>query len=81
MRIIERSITGENGKKIGVVISADLDHRISITQKRQIEDRLRIYGISLFDGPVTIYSDIYGDSASMVILKNINDLSSEKKEI
>lgn len=71
-----RTITDQNGKDIGSVISADVSRPTTALQKAQIEFQLIDYAFTVLypKESLNIYSDIHSDTPSITVVREINKL-------
>ena len=74
----------DNNMETGSILTGSINKKIkSLKEKRKIEKRLEEYALNnLYIGEGTkIFSDIYRDSASIIIIRNFNLLKKEEKYI
>lgn len=76
MRVFIKRLFNQNGKETGAILSVVFGEPTNIQQKNIIESRLIQYAFDkLFPGEgLNIYRDMYIDTPSITVIKNINDL-------
>ena len=74
-----KKIYNQEGMEIGAIIFAILHTPIDIQQKTNIENYLKQHAFNvLYPGEgINIYSDIHVDTASITVIRNINQLPDE----
>ncbi len=76
MRVFIKRLFDQNGKETGAILSVVFGKPTNIQQKYIIESRLIQYAFDkLYPGEgLNIYRDMYIDTPSITIIKNINDI-------
>ncbi len=76
MRVFIKRLFDQNGKETGAILSVVFGEPTKIQQKNIIESRLIQYAFDkLYPGEgLNIYRDMYIDTPSITVIKNINDL-------
>jgi hypothetical protein len=79
MNITIRFIYNDKGQDTGAILHAHFNAPTSIQQKYILENKLMSYAFDkLYPGEVlSIYRDMYTDSPSITVIKNINRLNEE----
>ncbi|MDK2910598.1 MAG: hypothetical protein PWR20_2166 [Bacteroidales bacterium] len=76
MRAFIRRLFDQNGKETGAILSVVFGARTNIQQKNIIENRLIQYAFDALypcEG-LNIYREMYIDTPSITVIKNINNL-------
>lgn len=83
MRIFIRRLFDQNNKETGAIISVIFGAPTDIQQKNIIENRLIQYAFdTLYPGEgLNIYRDMYIDTPSITVIKNINNLPEQNLTI
>lgn len=83
MRIFIRRLFDQNNKETGAIISVIFGTPTDIQQKNIIENRLIQYAFdTLYPGEgLNIYRDMYIDTPSITVIKNINNLPEQNLTI
>lgn len=76
MRVFIRRLFDQNGKETGAILSVVFGAPTNIQQKNVIESQLIQYAFNtLYPGEgLNIYRDMYIDTPSITVIKNINNL-------
>ena len=82
-KVILKKLFDENSKETGCVMSAILPISISLYEKNLIEKRLELYAFNnLYPSQgLNIYKSVYNDTASLIIIKGLNELSSNSIDL
>jgi hypothetical protein len=80
MKVYIRKIYNQAGQETGAILSASFPEPTTSHQKFIIENRLIDYAFTtLFPREgLNIYRDMYVDTPSVTVIRNINDLSQEE---
>lgn len=83
MRVFIKRLFDQNGTETGAILSVVFGAPTTIQQKNIIESRLIQYAFDkLYPGEgLNIYRDMYIDTPSITVIKNINDLSEQNINI
>lgn len=78
-KLFIKKIHDKDGKETGAIISALTNHMIDINEKRRIERIMEDYAFTVLypNEGLNIYSDVNFDTASLTIIKGINNLSDQ----
>jgi len=76
MKVYIRRLYDQNGQETGAILSVIFGAPTNIQQKNIIENRLIQYAFDqLYPGEgLNIYRDMYIDTPSITVIKNINNL-------
>ncbi len=76
MRVYIQKIYDKNGQETGAILSVVFGSPTNIKQKNIIESKLIQYAFDqLYPGEgLNIYRDMYIDTPSITVIRNINDL-------
>lgn len=76
MRVFIHRLFNQNGNETGAILSVTFDAPTNIQQKNSIENRLIQYAFDqLYPSEgLNIYRDMYIDTPSITVIKNINNL-------
>lgn len=79
-KIFMKKMFNERNKETGVIISAIAEYAINEQSKKRIEKRMENYAFSvLYPGEgLNVYSNTYNDTASIIVVKNINNLPAKE---
>lgn len=80
MKVYIRKIYNQSGQETGAILSASFPAPTTLHQKYIIENRLIDYAFTiLYPGQeLNIYRDMYVDTPSVTIIRNINDLTQQE---
>lgn len=80
MNTFIKKLYDQNGKETGAILSVVFGAPTNIQQKNIIENRLIQYAFdTLYPGEgLNIYRDIYIDTPSITVIKNINKLPDQR---
>lgn len=83
MRIFIRRLFDQNNNETGAILSVVFGAPTNIKQKNIIENRLIQYAFdTLYPGEgLNIYRDMYIDTPSITVIKNINNLPEQNLTI
>ncbi|MGE0637108.1 MAG: hypothetical protein AB7P01_11750 [Bacteroidia bacterium] len=83
MKIYIKKIHNSKGVETGSIISASVDGPTNIQQKTIIENKLIQYGFDvLYPGQgLNIFRDMYVDTPSVTIIRDINNLPNTEDNI
>ena len=83
MRTFIQRLYDQNGKETGAILSVVFGAPTTIQQKNIIEGQLIQYAFDkLYPGEgLNIYRDMYIDTPSITVIKNINDLPDQNVAI
>lgn len=83
MRTFIKKLYDQNGKETGAIISVDFGTPTNIQQKNIIENVLIQYAFdSLYPGEgLNIYREIYIDTPSIIVIRNIENLPYQQLKI
>lgn len=75
-KLFIKKIYDKDGHETGSIISALTNKRIDFSEKKVIEERIQDYAHTVIypDKGLSIFSEVYSDIASIVIIKGINNL-------
>ena len=79
MEISIKRIYNQQNQETGAILYAIVDRATTNQEKINIENRLSLYAFDvLYPGiPLNKYSEVFSDTPSIVVIKNINDLPAE----
>jgi len=79
MKVFIKRLFDKNGTETGAILNVVFGEPTAIQQKNIIESRLIQYAFDkLYPGEgLNIYRDMYIDTPSTTVIKNINDLSEQ----
>ena len=79
MSVTIKRLYNQQGQETGAILCAIFATAITLQQKIAVEGELINYAFNtLYPGQgINIYREMYHDTASIVIIKNINDLPSQ----
>ena len=83
MKAIIIKLHDQNGQEIGSILTRALGNKSNVNLKLDIESKLAQYaGEELYpeDG-IIIYRNVYVDTPSITVLKNINEIPNQKLKI
>jgi len=77
MRVIKHTLYDQNGQETGVVLSAIFNASVTLSQKFALENQLINYAFQTLypNQGLNIYRNMYSDTPSIVVLKDINGLN------
>lgn len=83
MKVIIKKLHDEKGKETGAILTAVVGQATNVHQKIAIENRLIDYAFeSLYPRQgLNIYRDMYPDTPSITVIKDINNLPYKETEI
>ncbi|NSW45190.1 MAG: hypothetical protein HPY79_05195 [Bacteroidales bacterium] len=83
MRVFIKRLFDQNGTETGAILSVVFGAPTTIQQKNIIESRLIQYAFDKLypEEGLNIYRDMYIDTPSITVIKNINDLSEQNINI
>ncbi|UUC43946.1 DUF5958 family protein [Flavobacterium cerinum] len=78
-RVILKKIYNSQAIETGTIMTALIEFSITLYEKNLIEKRLELYAFNNLypQKGLNIYKSIYSDTASLIIIKGINDLAFE----
>lgn len=81
-KVFMKKLFNERGFETGVIISAILNKALDEKNKKRIERKMEDYAFSvLYPGEgLNVYSNTYIDTASITVIKNINNLPTKDIE-
>jgi hypothetical protein len=76
MRVSIKKVYNTTGQETGSILSSSFGHSINVQQKIAIENQLIQYGFdNLYPGEgLNIFREMHSDTASVIIIRNINNL-------
>jgi len=83
MEAIIIKLHDQNGQEIGSILTRALGNKSNVNLKFDIESKLAQFaGEELYPGDgIIIYRNVYVDTPSITVLKNINELPNQKIRI
>jgi len=83
MEAIIIKLHDQNGQEIGSILTRALGNKSNVNLKLDIESKLAQYaGEELYPGDgIIIYRNVYEDTPSITVLKNINEIPNQKLKI
>jgi len=83
MKVYVRKIYNQKGEETGAVLSASFPAPTTLHQKYNIENRLIDYAFTTLypRQGLNIYRDMYVDTPSITVIRDINDLTQEELTI
>lgn len=83
LKLIIRKLFDQNGNEIGAIITAFIPFPINLYEKNIIERHLELYAFNnLYPSTgLNLFKEIHDDTASLTIIRGINNLPSEEKRI
>ncbi len=79
IQIFIKKIYDKQGEETGAIISAMTSSKVDINEKKKIEKIIENYAFDVLypNEGLSIYSNIYSDTVSITIIKDINDIPSQ----
>jgi len=77
MRVLIKKLHNNNGVETGAILSAFVGQATNVHQKIAIENKLIDYAFSHLypEQGINIYRDMYPDTPSITVIKDINNLN------
>jgi hypothetical protein len=83
VKLIIKKLYDLKGRETGAILSTIIPFSMTLFEKNIIEQRLKLYAFNNLypQEGLNLFNSIYEDTASLTVIRNLNDLNAEEKEI
>lgn len=83
MKVNIKRLNGQSGKETGAILTAITGQTINVQQKFGLENIMMDYAFNTLypREELNIFRDMYADTPSITVIRDVNDLPNEEIEI